>query len=334
MRSGLKTSLAVMAAFLVSFSILFFSIDFVTSDNTNKVQLTVEQKQKKFTEDFSKSNPTILLIGSSHVLHLNETHVAEIISKSGLNYDVYNLAMGNDSPEKRLSIIDDVKKLNPELVVYGIGFRDFTESLKKTDLTKPSSSLPDISNLFTAGFEIIKKNTNYNFESINSPQRVTINFIKETAGIDQTKETKLDRPYAPFSHSTFSHTKVMNEVELKRSMINLPTKLDEISNFEQNEKANSLLQIIQELQENRIPIIIFTTPHDRYYLDTISDNDKSKFLEILNLISEKRDVSIYFLHEKYADMKIWNSNAHVAIGSHKIIPNSDLAEIIIQELEK
>lgn len=320
---------------MIAFLILFLTLDFITNDSTNKVQMEIEQQQKEIIGDLSKKlNPAILLIGSSHVLHLNETHVSDILLKDDLDYDVYNFGMGNDLPKKRLFLINDMLKMNPELVVYGIGFRDITEPIKKTELSKPSSLLPDASNFFNEGFKIIKKDINNNFKLIDSPQKITINFIKEVVGIKEIKKTKLDRPYAPFSHQTSAHTKVMNNVELKRSMINLPIKLDKISSIEQNENANSIIQIIQQLQENKIDIIIFTTPHDRYYLDTISDEDKLKFIEILNYISEEKGIPVYYLHEKYADMEIWNSNAHVAIGSHKIQPNSDLAEIISRELEK
>jgi exoribonuclease II len=53
---------------------------------------------------------------------------------------------------------------------------------------------------------------------------------------------------------------------------------------------------------------------------------------MLQEFSEKNDIPVYFLHEKYSEMEIWRDNIHVAINQDVQIYTNDILEILLKEM--
>ena len=47
-----------------------------------------------------------------------------------------------------------------------------------------------------------------------------------------------------------------------------------------------------------------------------------------------QNIDVHFLHDKYIDEDIWNNNMHIITGSNNVIHNNDLADTIINFLDK
>ena len=115
----------------------------------------VETSQNEFYHQiFPKDEKKIYLIGSSHTGHLNETYIQETYIDPDSNHKIYNLARGDDTPKIRLAYIDDIVQSKPQIVFYGVGYRDFSEEVSKNKITESAPVMPDPSYYFK---EILKK---------------------------------------------------------------------------------------------------------------------------------------------------------------------------------
>jgi len=108
--------ISVSIAFAIVFLSLFM-LDNAFSDPEKKDLLFYLQENSK--------NNKILILGSSHVGILNTTLIDEMIFLENADYEVFNLAYSNDKPKKRAEILQQMIFLKPEIVFYGISFRDF-----------------------------------------------------------------------------------------------------------------------------------------------------------------------------------------------------------------
>jgi len=130
--------------------------------------------------------------------------------------------------------------------------------------------------------------------------------------------------------------KIVNEERLKEVY---QTVLDRGNIFTGYEKGVSEHQvilikaIITALKENNIKVVLFSTPHPKYYLEKIGDSNIEIFTSALNKISEELDVTVYHLNDKYSDLKIWADINHVSMDEISMIYSSDLAKIILDEIK-
>jgi len=82
-------------------------------------------------------------LGSSFVVRINQTHIEESLLSNGKYYDVYNLGIPTDLPKKRIESLDLILKSKPDVIVYGIGFRDLEkDELDVFDTRLESISIP------------------------------------------------------------------------------------------------------------------------------------------------------------------------------------------------
>jgi len=87
-----------------------------------------------------------------------------------------------------------------------------------------------------------------------------------------------------------------------------------------------------KLQENKIHVIIFTTPYSIVYLDKIPEHEKVNFNLLLENLKNSTGVRIYDLQSKYQDLPIWADVDHVAYHKISQIYSQDVAKIILNEL--
>ena len=156
----------VFIAFLISFFILYF-FQFWSKSHIEIFKL----ENNFFSSNFDTHDKKIFIIGSSEVGMLNATYINVNLSTPG--YTVHNLAIPSDTPSQRLNSIEQIILLKPQLVVYGVGYRDFSDknTLIKSENSPENKLLPDPS-MVLQNYRIIDMING--IVHIDSPKFVTV----------------------------------------------------------------------------------------------------------------------------------------------------------------
>jgi hypothetical protein len=315
---NLKIVLAVSIAFIIAFGSLYFTINF--SQNSERVDYKKEFFSNQLTTDKNK----ILLLGSSHIGHLNMTHITNEIIEKKPDFIVYNLANNGDTPKIRHNDLDQIINLEPKLVFYGISYRDFNELSKLED-----SQIID--------FDIknsIEKSIPEELKSIN-PQLLTrkaIRTVLDDLKIIEKPTYDIRPPNTPFFALGELQTKIISEDELKRQLLIVLPEPSKIQINLENENVKKFYNIIEKLHENKIKTVVFTTPVHDIYLNEISDTSINIFNDIKKEISEKNNIKIYDFEKRYFELEIWNNLDHIAYNKKSVIFSDEVANMIIEEI--
>ena len=311
-----KIYACIIFSFVVSFGLLLLTQNYFQEE-------PVPNGSEFYLQDFSSENELIFLIGSSNIGQLNTTLIHGKVSQKFPQYLVYNLAYNGDMPSERIKTIDEIIKLNPKIILYGITYRDFEiESIEKQPLFDPQQFFTD---LITNEIGINNK--------IN-PKFTTLEIIRKTfsdTGLFPPREL-INFDNSPFFVFTSEQTTLANEIELKQQGDN--QKPINIGSIIENKHVNDLNLMIEKFQKNEIKIIIFSTPLHQYSLDQISPETKSNFSSILEKIRNVYDIKIYDFSDKYANENIWANISHVSYNKKSNIYSYDITDIIVTELEK
>jgi len=320
---NIRIILSVFLAFGIAFSILFavqyniWNEHFIDQEDELFIQ-TIQEINSKFDLQEKK----VFIFGSSQAKQLNITHIHETVSSKS-EFSVYNLAIGGDTPKERLRRINTIIELNPEFVVYGIGYRDFQSITRVEELavTKPYSTLPDPQEYFESFFISIEKILGQDFDFLQSTQLTTLRAVREA--LDEEKEIR-DVPIQ-------RNLAIMTEDDLKnpRWISQAPSKIQPLH---MNKQFIALMELIQTLNEHGIKVVFFTTPHSPIFLDALPDYNKKQFDKILLEISSEFNIEVYHLHDKYDRIDIWSDATHVAYNPKSIIYSDDIAQIILNEI--
>ena len=79
-------------------------------------------------------------------------------------------------------------------------------------------------------------------------------------------------------------------------------------------------------------VIIFILPQQKYFLDSVPEDDKAIFYASLEEIKSEFNVKIYDLSDDYADLNIWMDHNHVAYNKKSMIFSDDIYKIISKEM--
>ena len=314
-----KIGLSILVSFVIVFSILFILDEILVLDVHSEL---------KSNDFFSKSFPThkIFLIGSSHIGISNATVIKEILLENQLDYEVYNLGYNGDQPSKRIHHLPEIISLKPDLIVYGIGYRDFNQNV--VDKIPPIQKiLPDPVRIIDDLFSI----DDSKFNEIN-PRLLTSQILKITYNqiYPSIKYDLINLPNTPFISFYQYDTKILNDTELQQYPEGNPL----ISNIDptlENPEIFYFNEIILELENNDIPIIIFQTPINKYYLDSIPNSEKENFKKIIKNLENKHDIIIYDFSE-LSDLPIWKDLGHVSLNHNATVYSKKIADIILLEL--
>lgn len=313
-----KIVLSVLIAFIVTFGLLF-TIQFMPKDSNNEIE-----KDSFFSQKFVPETNIAFLLGSSQIGHLNTTYIIDTITNDFDDYDLFNLAVNSDDPKERAESIDKIISLHPKIVFYGISYRDF-ETESSFD---EKSILPDFRIL-------VEDNIPNELESIN-PQLITRRAIRDIlndTSIVMVPVYDIHPPNTPFFSLGNLQTKIIDDDELQRqTLIILPSPKDLYIAPSNNEQVRFFKQIIHELQENKIKVVIFTTPLHKIYLNELNQESKDTFNKILNEVLNEFDVKIYNYTDKYSDLPVWNNLDHLAYNENSMMFSEDIAEMILLEI--
>jgi len=311
-----KIYACLIFSFVISFGLLLIVQNYFQEE-------LIPKESEFYSQVFSSEDKIIFLMGSSNVGQLNTTLIHENVSQKFPQYVVYNLSYNGDIPSERTKTIDEIIKLNPKIILYGISYRDFeVDLIEKQPLFDPQQFFTD---LITNEIEVNNE--------IN-PKFTTLEIIRKTfsdTGLFPPRELiRLDN--SPFFVFTSEQTTLANEIELKQQGNN--QKPINIGSIIENKQVSDLNLIIEKLQKNEIKIIIFSVPLHQYFLDQISPETKANFSNLLEKTRNTYDVKIYDFSDKYANEDIWANISHVSYNKKSNIYSYDITDIIITELEK
>ena len=304
-------SLSISSA--IAITSLLFIINYYPSTTFQEIETN-----SFFNKDFDINEKKIFIFGASQTGRINSIHVDDIISKSSANYSVYNLAYDGDLPKTRHKLLPQILSLEPEIIFYGVSYRDFAniESKQSSDF-----SLIKYVDVIT--------NNKYELDSLN-PKLATLKAIKELIpGKSLSSENRIVLSNSPLMTLSTPATKIASKTDLEKSLILIPTQI----NIVQNEQVDYLQRNILEIKNNDIPIVIFTIPLSQSYLDKISDSDKQNLKYILDEISAEFNIPIYNFTNNYASLDIWADPSHVAFNKNSIIYSDDVANMILKEID-
>ena len=304
-------SLSISSA--IAIASLLFVLNYYPSTTFQEIETNAF-----FSKDFDTNEKKIFIFGASQTGRINSIHVDDIISKNSVNHSVYNLSYDGDLPKTRHKLLPQILSLEPEIIFYGVSYRDFAniESKQSSDF-----SLVKYVDVIT--------NNKYELDSLN-PKLATLKAIKElTPGKSLSSENRIVLSNSPLMTLSTPATKIASQIDLEKSAILIPTQI----NIVQNEQIDYLQRNILEIKNNGIPIVIFTTPLSQSYLDNISDSDKQNLKYILDEISAEFNIPIYNFTTNYASLDIWADPSHVAFNKNSIIYSDDVANMILNEID-
>ena len=300
---------------IVAFSFSFSFFLFFQEENWETLNPNIEDF---YSQTAQKPHSKILLIGSSHIGMLNASHINSIVNEQYPDYIVYNLAISSDKPTNRISQTQQIISLNPTIVVYGIGLRDFSNP------QFTSNVLPDPKNFVTSYFS---ENTP---QFLENPKLVTLNVLKDNLQYEnKPKNLEKNTPFFPYASEYYEITN-LDELKQKTN----PTLSTKIPNVETNKDLMALEKMFLEFTDNNIQIIVVLTPHNSHFLDNVSDNDKIEFSKIINKISLNNNVNVFSLLTNYSNNNIWVTENHITHSSTGIRFSEDIAKTILLILEE
>ena len=293
-----KIAFLMIISFIFSFS-LYFSFEII-SDSPNKIN--VPKRYPIITDVDTKK---IILAGSSQTYQLNATRINDDLKSIHSDFYVYNF--GNYG-----YLLETYKFKSPEIIFYGISYRDFYVEKENKE------NVLDINNLFTnIILEIDDELGNKN------PKALTLQTIRKLIGNSEYFPVPIDNLVYIASDDILRTQVYYSEVNNYK-----------ITSYNENPNVKKLENIIKINKDKGIKVIIFHPPFHKYYLDLISDESKENFKNIMNKISDKYDIKIYDLHEKYKNLNIWSDLVHVAYHPDTMIYTDDISKIILEEIKE
>ena len=344
--SSSKITISVLLLLLFSFLLVIFFINTYSSEVENN-------KDAFFKQTFGLGEKKIFLIGSSQTAQINESFIQKSFLNSNSNYKIYNLGYGEDSPNSRSQYVDDIISTQPEIIVYGLGFRDFAKPTwintaeqscndwESQRTCQERNFLPEPEKIFLELKRDIGTYLEFDFENFKYPRIITKTITgKLISSSNEYKTTEYGgtetKPFWPSfdylgTKRSGEELKELYERQCSRNDRRCATSYETINPSIVNQEIVALKEIIKKFQENEIKIIVFSTPHNDYYLDSLGQVEIQNFELILSMIRDEFNIPVYELHQKYVNDDIWYDNSHVALGNEDITYNLDIGQIILEE---
>lgn len=312
----IKIIISVLFAFIIVLSTLFYLHNVYPDPNV------ISAEHPFFFQEFDPNIKKIFIIGSSHVGQINNTHIIENISKKYNYYSVYNLAIAGDSPNRREKLNQPIISLKPEIIFYGINYRDFLYPYDK-------NILPDFKQITDEKIQI----ANIELKQINPKSitlRAVLNIFSPSGIFDKKNEISIQN--TPFFKLENEHLIISDNEDIQRLTETHKTSIIRISSS--SYRVDSFEKIISDFKKNGIKTVIFITPVHQNYLELIPEKEKDTFYSILESISQKYDVKIYDFSQNYVNEQVWENLTHLAYNKKSSVYYDDLSEMIILEIEK
>ena len=93
-----------------------------------------------------------------------------------------------------------------------------------------------------------------------------------------------------------------------------------------------LTPIFVEFTKNEIKVFILLVPYNEIYLNQVPDEKWDEFFSKIEYFSEKYDVEIIDLHDKYSDLQIWNDWRHIGYHTNSSVYYEDISLAMLEGL--
>tara|TARA_Y100000741_G_scaffold199172_1_gene151512 strand:- start:347 stop:1357 length:1011 start_codon:yes stop_codon:yes gene_type:complete len=324
---------------------------------------TLSIEEIEFYNFIEKENKKeVFIIGSSQITGVNATLINNHLNEKNENLQVYNIGKSADRPNVRMKTFDYILEAKPEIIVYGVGHRDFRENIT----TQEDSPLRSGVGIFVHPKEIIEDTilepmdfykTDYSFlkdphtstwRSISGSVTTISNFgvsgiysiITDVVFQDEGKFSLFDEkpnqkkyfknsPF--FFHTPREISNILNPQMSKEDITLQCPYLDRINIESLRDSTNyiALDNMIKKSKSNGINFILFSTPVHPICLELYElDNDNERFKNILLELSKNYEIPVYFLHDKYEKDGIWSSGDHVSMNEDSVDYSHDIAKMI------
>jgi len=308
---------------IFSFVILSYQYEIKDGNFISRSDNVITPKEF-YSKNFDADEKRIYILGSSQVIALDPTYIDNYLSKANHNYEVFNLATITDSPTQRLENLNMLISSQPEVVIYGVGPRDFQD----TSTNYIENPLPDPHAFFISFLNEHKNSFGFDASLFEFPQRTTLSLIIDLVHTTQGKSDVIPYDNAPFMELTTASTIIRNDFRntgIISSGLNPP---------KENIDYIALEEIILTLQDNDVRVVLFIIPQHKITLEGISDDRIRSFNLILDELHKIPNLKTYDLFYKYSDLNIWNDPVHVAINDESTIYSEDVAKMILREIQQ
>ncbi|MGY5146577.1 MAG: pentapeptide repeat-containing protein [Candidatus Nitrosopumilus sp. bin_7KS] len=324
----------------VSFSIIFIYLTLFETYTTP----TLDVEGNFDGVDFNKKK--ILVLGASSVDVLNFTSIDRYLAEHGfMDYEVYNLTEDGDRPTERITQIQEIIDIDPDLVLYGIGMREFgydtfspgmtnclplnydafwnmrKETPNKIKITDTSYDTNYFEPLAIIKNEI-KRNTVHIFPDFVEPKFATVSLLNNALyQKDIRTESFLNKNYTELKKQGGVNKIVSNEI-LKEKIKHRVFGYCEDTN---KDELSHLGIILERLQEENIDVKVFVAPYSGPYLDVLSDLTIRHYFTGLYKTTNSSNVELYSFLDRYKNLDIFYDATHVAASPESSVYSEEFA---------
>jgi len=269
---------------------------------------------------------SIFFIGASNVYSIDVNKISEELKINQMDYDIYNLADMSDTPTRRINSMMHLIELEPKVIVYGISMTDFEKSRDYQNEFFNRNVVEYIQkpDIFFQSFFSYLLNSDFSEKFPTSPKDRMIQSIKYIL-------RGSDYPTHPFIN--FKQNSIVSQNEIN-SIYQDSVEFRGIDKDVKNEEFVAINKIIETFESNGIRVLIFTPPYNELVFKHMEKNEREYFVKIMENISEKFEIDVLYLHEKYAEKEIWKDPYHVAVNKDAQIYTDDIKEWLVEELNE
>ena len=315
-----KIFLALGFAFCITLGMLFSLMDLY-------INIYDPEWNGIFSNDKMKNDDEIIfLIGASNVYSIDVDKISKKISSNGFDYGIYNLADMSDTPTKRMNSIGNLLNLEPDIVIYGLSITDF--ELDRDYKSEVFNN--DFSYYLLNPDEFFRHFFSYMIDSDFSEKFPTSPKDRMMQSIKYVLRGP-DYPTHPFIN--FKQSNIISQDEMN-SIYQNSIEFRGIDDSIENDEFIAANKIIETFESNGIKVLIFTPPYNELVFQHVEQNEREHFVEIMEKISEKFEIDVLYLHEKYAEEEIWKDPYHVAVNENTQIYTNDIKNWLIVELKE
>ena len=320
-----KQNIKIVIIVLIIFLIVVSSLILLRSFETRGAYFDINEKSTFFSSAFSSNS--IFILGSSQIAPVDPTSVNQILRDNLIEeYEVYNLAYGGNAPYRE-QFGNELVKIQPKLLVYGISYRDFEFSQENTF---DDSFLPDAHEIVE--YQLLKLG---NDKFPLNPQFLIRTLIRDFSSED-TKVDSITRIYhenTPFFHYNVNPIlKSYDEVISGDTTSSKSPKLLQDTSHPFKRHSEKFLELfLEKMNDNSINVVLISTPLAD--ISPIDSKIKNNYEIFLKKLEKKYGITIFRFDTAYYGLDLWENQSHVSYHPDVTRYNEDIAKIILNEVK-
>lgn len=317
MKETVKTSILVGFVFMLSFGLLYSYI--VLYNSGYLIRYPIKEKQLQITDN-------VFLLGSSYTGRIDTMFIENYLKMHDISVNVYHPT--NAIPSNVLSVVNDIVRTNPKLVMIGIGFTDL--GVEGHDCNFVDNIPPISTKSVNTENESSKKERNS--QMVTNPRQITIEFLRHYVdGRNKDIEILVDRDRnIEIPLETLDGHRRDDIVDI--NILNSALLDNHCLDYQKRDNESYTLRIIiQKFKEKNISVILFVPPFTKAYLHSIPDNIESHVVDTIRQTAKDYDIEFYDLSGKYESADIFSDVTHVAYNSKATDYSKDIGEIILKK---